>query len=103
LTRPQGKKDFDPLTHPSVATIMVGLLAALVILVGGIVCIVNPDVLNVSEYLRSLAYTSIGAGLLGIGRGLLAAARENRRAVSPVVGATTYGGSGTGPGDPMVP
>jgi hypothetical protein len=62
-------------------TVLVTIAAMIVLVVGGIVCIVNPDTLTFAQYLDDLKTFVIGLGLTGLARGVhlgaqhLAAAR----------------------------
>lgn len=67
----------DPLGEPSIATILVAVCVLIVVLVGGIVCVVNPDALSFNDYVNAIAIVGIGGGALGIGRGILAGAKAN--------------------------
>ena len=49
--------------NPIVSAVFVGI----VVLTGGIVCIVHPETLSFNEYVK---YVAVGGGLLGIGRGI---------------------------------
>jgi hypothetical protein len=76
-----------------IATIIVGVIVVIVVLSGAIVTIVNPDALSFQQYLDALVKAAIGAGALGIGRGILGAAREGRRAdAADAPAPTVYGG-----------
>lgn len=77
---------------PPIATIIVGVIVVIVVLSGAIVTIVNPDALSFPQYLDALVKAAIGAGALGIGRGILGAAREGRKAVPADPTPPVYGG-----------
>lgn len=63
------------LERAPVMTILVVIIAVMIGIVGGILVIVEPDTLSFDQYIRAMTGLSIGAGLLGIGRGHAAAAR----------------------------
>jgi hypothetical protein len=51
-------------------TALVVIAAVIVLLVGGIVCVVNPDTLTFQQYLDDLKTFLIGLGLTGLARGV---------------------------------
>ena len=57
------------------ATVLVVAIAVIIVLVGGVVCITNPDTLSFDAYLKALIGAIVGTGLLGIGRGHAAASQ----------------------------
>jgi hypothetical protein len=58
-------------------TVLVVLLTGLTALGGLLVVILHPDTLTFEQYLDDLSKFVVGAGLLGIGRGVHAAARAS--------------------------
>lgn len=58
-----------------VATILTAVLVGIAALVGGVVTIVHPETLSFDQYLKALGAFAIGTGLLGVGRGVLAASK----------------------------
>lgn len=61
--------------QPPIATIAVAVIAVIVVLAGALVTIINPDALSFNQYLTALSQAAIGAGALGIGRGILGASK----------------------------
>ena len=59
-----------------VASIIVAALAVIAAFVGGAVVIIHPETLTFHEYLDALGVFAIGGGLLGVGRGVHAAAGQ---------------------------
>jgi hypothetical protein len=64
------------LSNANVATLLVIALAVIVGVAGEVVTIVNPDSLSFDEYIKTLAGVAGASGLLGIGRGILAGAKQ---------------------------
>lgn len=52
---------------PDFTRLATAIIAVVVVIVGGVVCILDPAALSFRQYIESVA---IGAGLLGIGYGL---------------------------------
>lgn len=63
--------------QPPVATILVGVAVLIVVIAGALVTIINPDSLSFDQYLDALSKAAIGAGALGIGRGILGAGKAS--------------------------
>lgn len=59
-----------PINEEPFATYAVAAILSIVTIAGAIVALVNPDALSAGEYLGALGWVAIGAGLLGIGRGI---------------------------------
>jgi hypothetical protein len=86
------------------ATIMVGMLVAIAAIAGGIIVIVRPETLNFEQYLDLLKNFAIAVGILGVGRGIMAAGKSNAEAttLSTTTGPSTdewRSGLGAGPAD----
>jgi hypothetical protein len=60
------------------ATVLVVAVIVIVVAAGAVVTVVNPDTLSFSDYLDTLSKAAIGAGVLGVGRGLLSGASGQR-------------------------
>lgn len=63
-------------------TVLLVLVVAVVVLVGGVVAVVNPDSLSFDQYLDSLTKAAVGIGVLGVGRGILGAGEKNAQATT---------------------
>lgn len=64
------------LDNANIATLLVALIALIIVVAGAVVTIVNPDALPFDNYVKALATLGIGAGALGVGRGVLAGAKQ---------------------------
>lgn len=64
------------LSQAPVATLLVAALATIIVIAGAVVMIVDPDTLSFEDYIKALATMGIGAGALGVGRGILAGAKQ---------------------------
>jgi hypothetical protein len=64
------------LDNANIATLLVALIALIIVVAGAVVTIVNPDALPFDDYVKALATLGIGAGALGVGRGVLAGAKQ---------------------------
>ena len=53
-----------------VATYLTALAFEIVLIVGAVIAIVNPDALDVTDYLTLVALAALPVGLAGIGRGI---------------------------------
>jgi hypothetical protein len=62
------------------ATVLVVAVIVIVVAAGAVVTVVNPDTLSFSDYLDTLSKAAIGAGVLGVGRGLLTGASSSAAA-----------------------
>ena len=58
------------------ATAIVAITALIVVLAGAVVTIVHPESLSFEQYVKAIGTVSLGAGALGIGRGILAGAKS---------------------------
>lgn len=67
-----------------VTTYLTLLIALVVVLVGGVVCIIEPETLSFRDYVEALAVLGIGVGALGIGRGISAGAKASQHPAAPV-------------------
>lgn len=67
------------LSTANIATLLVAILVTIGAVVGGVVCIANPDTLSFDQYLSALSKFAIGVGLLGIGRGVAAAGKSGAK------------------------
>lgn len=65
------------------ATVLVVACIVIVVAAGGAVTVVNPDTLSFSDYLDTLVKAAVGAGVLGLGRGLLGAGAAGSAAAAP--------------------
>lgn len=70
------------------ATVLVVVLTTLVVLIGGVVCVFNPDELSFSEYTERLAWLAGAVGALGIGRGILGGKKAEAQATVEAANAT---------------
>jgi hypothetical protein len=61
--------DWGPLT------VLLCIVVAIVLLVGGAVCVVNPDTLTFAQYLDDLKTFGLAVAGLGVGRGIHGAAK----------------------------
>jgi hypothetical protein len=59
-----------------IATLLVAALTIIIVIAGAVVMIVDPDTLSFEDYIKALATMGIGAGALGVGRGILAGAKQ---------------------------
>jgi hypothetical protein len=67
----------DPPLEPApIATTLVSVLVFIVAIVGGVVLIVGKSSLNFQEYVTAVTGLAVASGLLGIGRGIAAAAKK---------------------------
>lgn len=60
----------------NIATLLVCVLAAIVVIAGAVVTIIDQDTLPFDDYVKTLAGVAGAGGLLGIGRGILAGAKQ---------------------------
>lgn len=65
-----------PIERIGPATLLVCALAAIVVIAGAVVTIIDQDTLPFDDYVKTLAGVAGAGGLLGIGRGILAGAKQ---------------------------